>query len=171
MLAITGHRPEDIPDPTWARQAIRDAFVSIKPSKVIVGMAAGVDLWAGEIALDMGIAVLAARPWVSHTWRAGDAALYQRVLQEAVEVVVVDPAESYPGPWVYHKRNEWMVDHADQVLAVWSGKRSGGTYACLSYALKRGKSVNYIRVDSRQTLLVETGPAAHQESEQPELPF
>jgi uncharacterized phage-like protein YoqJ len=56
-------------------------------------------------------------------------------------VVNVNESIDYPGPKCYHDRNHWMVDNADRVLAYWSGKKSGGTYACVQYAEKQGKRV------------------------------
>ena len=46
---------------------------------------------------------------------------------------------------IYHiakmqKRNEYMVDKADIVIAVWDGS-SGGTGNCVKYAQKVGKSI------------------------------
>ena len=42
-----------------------------------------------------------------------------------------------------HKRNEYMVDNSDLVLAFWNGEESGGTYYTLSYAKKKNKRVFY----------------------------
>lgn len=137
IIAVTGHRSEDCEDESIVRDKLRAAFEDAKPEAVIVGMANGVDLWAGDEALGLGIDVIAARPWATHAARNDDAELYARVIAGASRVVVVDAAESYPGPWVYHKRNEWMVDNATHVLAYWSGKMKGGTYACLKYAMKQ----------------------------------
>ena len=35
-----------------------------------------------------------------------------------------------------------MVDNADILLAFWSGKRHGGTWNAIQYALKVGKPVH-----------------------------
>lgn len=32
-----------------------------------------------------------------------------------------------------------MVDNSDLVVAVWSGKQSGGTFACVKYAKQKSK--------------------------------
>lgn len=137
-IALTGHRSEDCRSEGDVRERIRGAL-STAPEKVeavICGMANGVDLWGGAEALDLGIPVIAAKPWAGHGPRVSDVALYERILREAVEIVDVDPSQDYPGPWAYHKRNEWMVDHATHVLGYYSGKGKGGTYSCLAYAKK-----------------------------------
>jgi uncharacterized phage-like protein YoqJ len=38
------------------------------------------------------------------------------------------------------KRNEYMVDNSDIVIAVWDGSK-GGTYNCVKYAEKLGKKI------------------------------
>lgn len=137
IIAVTGHRSEDCGKPEeQVRASLREAFLDAKPSTVIVGMANGVDLWAGDEALDLGMEVWAAKPWKGHKSRRDDVVIYAKVIDGASRVIDVDDSLSYPGPWVYQKRNEWMVDHATHVLAYWSGKMSGGTYNCLKYAMK-----------------------------------
>ena len=42
--------------------------------------------------------------------------------------------------WKMQKRNEWMVDNCDAVIAVWDGA-PGGTANTVDYARKLGKSV------------------------------
>lgn len=42
------------------------------------------------------------------------------------------------------KRNEYMVDLADRVIAVWDGSK-GGTATCVKYAEKVGKEI--IRIE------------------------
>ena len=44
----------------------------------------------------------------------------------------------------YQRRNEYMVDKSDLVLAVWNGERAGGTWNTMAYAEKTGKPVRYI---------------------------
>lgn len=137
-IALTGHRSEDCRSEGDVRERIRGAL-STAPERievVICGMANGVDLWAGNVALDLGLPVIAAKPWKGHGPRKSDVALYERILREAVEIVDVDPSEEYRGPWVYQKRNEWMVDHATHLLAYYSGKGRGGTFNCIEYGKK-----------------------------------
>jgi uncharacterized phage-like protein YoqJ len=108
-------------------------------------MANGFDLWAGDEALGLGLELWAARPWAGHKARRGDEEIYARVLAGASRVVNVDDSPDYKGPWQYHKRNEWMVDNADRVLAYWSGKEEGGTYACIQYAEKKANPRKKVR--------------------------
>lgn len=135
IVAGTGHRPEDSEGETIVRTKARvkmqytegvDCFIS--------GMAAGFDLWAADEARLLGLEVIAARPWTGHKPRNEDAELYETIIDYASKVVNVVDQMAYPGAWVYQKRNEWMVDNSDVVMAYWTGKEKGGTYNCIKYA-------------------------------------
>jgi uncharacterized phage-like protein YoqJ len=140
-VAITGHRPEKITDKNRTMTEIAQALTDvIMPAHLIQGMAAGVDLWSAQVAYKIGIPYTCARPWITHSARKADDDDYQRALDHATEIVAVSQYEFYPGPFVYQKRNVWMVDHADVVLAVWDGT-PGGTANCAKYALDQGKPV------------------------------
>lgn len=140
-IAITGHRPEAITDMLWVRSAMREAYSHMETELVIQGLAAGVDLWSAAEAWNSKIPFVSARPWATHTPRIADRKAYEWVLANSVEVVNVSPATSFPGNFIYHKRNQYMVDNADKVLAVWDGRTKGGTYACFQYALQEGKQI------------------------------
>ncbi len=145
IICGTGHRQEDCEDEKVVRFKINRTLQSVPDIDfIITGMANGYDLWLGTEALRIGLPVLAAKPWTTHGPRKSDADLYAEIIADANEIVNVTDAETYPGPWVYHKRNEWMVDNSDRVLAYHSGKQSGGTFACITYAAKVGKKVRNI---------------------------
>lgn len=143
-IAITGHRPESIPDEQWTKGAISHALNVLSPDRIIVGMAAGVDLWSAVLAHHLEIPWIAVRPWSGHAPRSDDTYMYNWVLKHAEEVVDITDKQVYPGAFIYHQRNEWMVDHADGVLAVWNEMGKGGTAACVKYANKVGKEVHII---------------------------
>ena len=42
------------------------------------------------------------------------------------------------------KRNKYMVDQSDLVIAVWDGKKVGGTWNTIKYAKSKEKQVIYI---------------------------
>lgn len=148
IVCGTGHRPEDSEPEPWVRTKARVKLqYNDKVTTIITGMAAGFDLWFADEARKLGLEVWAAKPWTTHTARVEDQELYDSIIAYASKVVNVTEADSYPGPWVYHKRNEWMVDNADAVMAYWSGKEKGGTYACRQYAKKVGKPVANIYND------------------------
>lgn len=133
IIAVTGHRPEKIPNAFYVREQLRDAFREQKATKVIQGMASGVDLWSARVAHKLHVPFVCAKPWAGHKPRVADRFDYNQAIEFAEEVVDVNPSLEYPGPWVYQKRNEWMVDRADLVVAVWDGS-PGGTANCVAYA-------------------------------------
>jgi len=144
-VAITGHRPEDLANPEWVYKTLKDVLTQIDPDVLYQGMAAGVDLLSAQVAYELSIPYVAARPWATHTPRIEDAELYEWVLDNAFEVAVVNSLRYYAGPFMYHARNEFMVDHADIVVAVWNGTTKGGTAACVRYANRKNKPL--IQID------------------------
>ena len=65
---------------------------------------------------------------------------------------VIDVSPDPYAVWKMQKRNIWMVDQSNVVIAVWDGKKSGGTYNCIKYAVGKGLPVLVIH----PTLLTET---------------
>ena len=143
MLCITGHRPEKIENPDEVRAYMLLAYQVIAPDSVIQGMASGVDLWSAKLANSVGIPFWAVRPWAGHGPRKSDRLMYDGAMRDAALIHNVSPSLHYPGPWIYQKRNEWMVDHTNTVLAVWDGS-SGGTKNCLDYAVKQGRKICHL---------------------------
>lgn len=134
-IAVTGHRSEQCVSEEFVRSRVREVFDAFRPEIVIVGMANGTDLWSGDEALALGLPVWSVRPWAGHQPRKDDAELYAKILENASRVDVVYEVLEYPGPWVYHKRNEFMVDNATHVLTYLNPiVASGGTFACVKYA-------------------------------------
>jgi uncharacterized phage-like protein YoqJ len=145
IVAGTGHRPEDSEGETIVRTKARVKLqYTDGVSAFICGMASGFDLWAADEARLLGLEVIAAKPWAGHSPRVEDKDLYERILAHASRIVDVNASETYPGAWVYQKRNEWMVDNADVVMSYWSGKEVGGTWNCVKYARKVKKPMTNI---------------------------
>ena len=75
---------------------------------------------------------------------------YANQLSKADELTYVDEIEGYIrtatpqggyNPKKLQIRNEYMVDNADVVIAVWDGVKRGGTYNCVKYANSIGKKI------------------------------
>lgn len=146
IIAATGHRPNDIKEPQDEVQI--KARVKLQYSgatRLICGMAEGFDLIAARAAIELGLPITVARPWNTHTVGKLWIEDYVNVMKYADKIHVVVDSDTYHVSYL-HKRNEWMVDNADAVMAYWNGKQSGGTFACRQYAKKVGKPVaNIIR--------------------------
>ena len=85
-------------------------------------------------------------------WNENDIKWLNMMKQLADEVVYVDELERYKvgragtyNPKKLNKRNEYMVDESDFVIAVWSGEKSG-TKNCIGYALTQNKTIKYIYI-------------------------
>jgi len=127
------------------------------PAEFISGMALGADQLFAMCAIavrDAGYPskITAAVPFKGqeNAWPAASKIKFGQILEQCDETVYVsDPGYT---AWKMQVRNQWMVDRADTVLAIWSGKMSGGTYNCIEYARGQGKRIDCI---NPQTLVLE----------------
>ncbi len=148
-LAITGHRPQKLAGPEvelQVRAMLRWLFGSVKPTWVISGMALGVDQWAAEEAMLLRIPVLAAIPcWEQeHFWSDSAKRKYHELLSRVQHREQVTDTVYAPG--VMQRRNEWMIDRANAVGAVFDGT-DGGTCNAVKYAIGARKPI--FRYDPR----------------------
>ena len=156
-ICVTGHRPKtlygyDLTHPRWVE--LHDVFQKILVEKnctdAITGMALGVDTVFALAVLDLRNKGYKIRlhcavpcrnltePWFDDEdiWRFGN------ILERADEVVYVTDSEYVPG--CLEERNKYMVNHSDEVIAVWNGEKKGGTFHCISYANFKNKPVTNI---------------------------
>lgn len=153
-LAVTGPRPNKIgpQGPELQRFLVgplTDQLAAMCPTELITGMAPGIDTASAWIAHLLGVPFTAAIPCLNQDAKFTEAqrATYWKLMGLAVKVVYVSDKPYEPG--CMDRRNEWMVDHSDVLLAViWPGY-SGGTANCVKYAESVGRKV--VRVDPRST--------------------
>ena len=142
---FTGHRQEKLSSsPEEVKQwlsdqimnAIDDGYVTF-----ITGMAMGVDIWAGEIVTklresDPRLHLIASVPWpgFSARWNAEWKNSYESLLKKADLVKYI--SKRYD-PSIFTKRNLWMVDHCNRVIAYYTGE-DGGTKDMILYAQEKG---------------------------------
>lgn len=141
--AFTGHRPEklNISPPDAKRLLCHAVDNAIKSgyTTFITGMAQGVDIWAGEIVLEFkklypNINLICALPYPGFSKNSPGAS---KLLSQAQAVYNV---MDFYAVYSYQKRNEWMVDHASLIIALFSGE-NGGTLNTVKYAQKKGVPV------------------------------
>jgi uncharacterized phage-like protein YoqJ len=159
-VGITGHRPEQISDPQWVKDALCTAYEITTPSVIYQGMAAGVDLWSAKQAWSNHIPYVCVRPWAGHKARLSDRIEYDKTIKHSLRVVDVSPLIEYPGPWIYSKRNEWIVDTVDIIIAVWNGT-SGGTSHCVEYASDNNTPILQINPKDRSIKWLNFTPQEH----------
>lgn len=169
-VAITGHRPQHLPcgfhDNHPVRQYIEWAIGehlkqcekrscekgSGTPPTLITGMALGVDQWAAEVCIRLGYPFVAFIPCTGQEsrWSPPQQRRYTHLLNQAADVHYVHAGPYYDGCMT--KRNEAMVmqlapcdllwpNPNDHVLAIWTGKQTGGTAHCVRYARSKNRHV------------------------------
>ena len=142
IIAFTGHRIGRMPlDSEVKIRAFLEGMRDLHGEnlRVISGMAHGVDQLAANIAVELGVPYTAAVPWVGFAgnWEPAHRESYLGLLEKAERVCVTADVQEYR-PWVYQKRDEWMVDNSDLLASVWDGVEAGGTWNTIKYARKRG---------------------------------
>ncbi len=142
-VCFTGHRPEKLN--RTERQIKKDLEIQILRAIAdgqyvfITGMARGVDLWAAQIVLrlrDSGqpLKLMCACPYdgFEKSWRQEWQRQYRQILEAADFVKYVCNGYSRS---CFQIRNQWMVDHAARVIAVFTGVPSG-TKNTIDYAIR-----------------------------------
>lgn len=167
--AITGHRPmhfkwkykENDTRCKRLKRVMQEQFTLLYEQGVrrfFVGGALGVDQWAGEILLRMkeqpeygDLELVVALPFEGHDaeWDARNRSRLQFLIRHNARTVVVG-TEAEPAAICYKKRNYYMVDHADCLLAVYDNDCSirSGTGMTVNYAKKKGLPITLIHPDT-----------------------
>lgn len=158
-IAVTGHRPKmlwgyDLNHPKYLflKDEFKKILIEKKCSEAITGMALGADMVYALAVLELkeqgyDIKLHCAVPCEgqSSRWSASSQRMYQSILDKADKITWVSH-ERYR-PELMHRRNCFMVDEADMIIAVWNGENSG-TGHCVSYAQSQMKTVICISPDS-----------------------
>lgn len=159
VLGVTGRRPGYFPwgydesDPRCL--AFLDELGRIVLERVgsgfdtfVSGMALGTDMMFAEVVLGLrrsvpGIRLVAEVPFhgQSSRWPRGSRDRYDSIRAETDEWNV--HRASYD-PSAFAERNRAIVERSDEILAVWDGVPSGGTYGTYRMAVERGVPVTVL---------------------------
>lgn len=157
-VCFSGHRPEKLPDCGSDFSQTIKAIKSVLYKEIIhstesgyktfiTGLARGVDLWAGEIILElkargMPLKLIAVFPYQGHgdSFRGMDKFTLGNIVLKADEKIYV--SEEYTRTCM-KQRNEYMVDRSGKLIAVVSDYRSG-TGQTIRYAQKQKIDVKII---------------------------
>lgn len=135
--AFTGHRPQNLPfgfneeDERCIdlKKTLREQIINLIENEgvthFISGMAIGVDMYAAEIVLGLkasypGITLESAIPCESQAAKWSEA-LRDRYFDIASKCDKETLIQTHYSPDCMDKRNRYMVDHADVLIAVWDG--------------------------------------------------
>ena len=155
---FTGHRPNKLKgyDPKDNKELLWEIFKVVEDHidnkgviNFISGMALGVDMWAAKMILrakkcNPEIRLICDIPCKNHSskWNAQSQKEWQSIIDKADEVVYVSEEEYKP--YLMQKRNEWMCNMSDYIIAVWDGS-NGGTGNCVKYAQKINKQITIVK--------------------------
>lgn len=142
---FTGHQPEKLQQTeTVIRRMLERERLKATDSGIRVflsGMARGVDIRAAQIVLrlrsagrDTKLICACLYPGFERAWSRDWQRQYRDVLAAADLVKYICPEYS---PACFRLRNEWIVDHAALVIAVFNGQ-PGGTKNTVDYAERTG---------------------------------
>jgi uncharacterized phage-like protein YoqJ len=132
-LSFTGHRPEKLDNTVKITEMYKRLLAKWSEKydlTIVVGGARGIDSIVGLVAAKMGLPVTLALPFI------GCNPTDNNELMKYSNVTVVHVSEKpYTDNSQYQKRNTWMVDHSDILIAYWDGT-PGGTANTVRYAEK-----------------------------------
>ncbi len=156
---FTGHRPQSLPF-GFNEQDERCRLLKIKLKEIILdmicnkgvnyfitGMALGIDIFAAEILIELkesnyNIIIESAIPCLEqpNKWSEESQRRYFDILSKCDKKTLIKKHYDYG---CFNKRNIYMVDSSDFVIAVWSGKPSG-TMKTVKYAKEIGKNITIL---------------------------
>ncbi|MBD5086530.1 MAG: DUF1273 domain-containing protein [Clostridiales bacterium] len=157
----TGHRPKGFPFKYGVDKQKHNAYLLLLEEKIklaiteygitnfISGMAIGVDLDFAEIVLKLRnkypITLECAIPCPNQTlkWNSSDKLRYESILKRADKINLI--SERYT-PECMLKRNRYMVDKSQLVIAVFNGIKQGGTWYTINYAKRENKVIEIINL-------------------------
>lgn len=167
--AVTGHRPtrfkwkynENNNGCRRLKRRLKEQLVLLYEKGIrrfYIGGALEVDLWTGELLLELKeqpeygeIELILVLPFDGHDkdWDPKSRRRLSALRQHSSEVIVAGTVEN-PSAVNYKLRNQYMVDHADCLLAVYDNDRNlrSGTMQTVNYARKKGLPITLLHPDS-----------------------
>lgn len=145
LIAATGHRPDKLGghgvNDEQLEAIARNYLEMMRPSGAITGMALGWDTRFALAALAVGIPLHAAVPFEGQEriWPWQSQQLFRSILSRCASVTVI--SEGGFSKKAMQDRNQWMVDRAARICAMWDGS-PGGTGNCIRYAEKQKKPID-----------------------------
>lgn len=159
IIAITGHRPKYLnneysggPITDYICVRLQEIIDKHKPDAMISGMALGVDTVWAKLALKNDTPLIAAIPFDGQEkrWSDLDQEIYHNILNDPLtREEVIGDIEKESASTLFKKRNQWLVDNCDMLVAVLINKNDklyihSGTAHAAKYAESQGVRVIYI---------------------------
>jgi uncharacterized phage-like protein YoqJ len=148
-IGFSGHRPQKLggwdPDDLWNKKIISVLDGLIKALKyiygddlrLIAGGALGVDQWVMELAVANSVKLTAAIPFRSYhsKWPMPRQKHYLDLLKNVDKTyyVCAEDKDLAYGTMMM-RRNQWILDMSEILIAVWDKQENGGTYDAIRRA-------------------------------------
>ncbi len=146
---VTGHRDIPAEQVGHIKKSLEqevDLAISEGFTCFISGFAVGVDLLFAEIITEQitenpTIKLIAAIPYQRRLDTLKKSERTKALIDLCTEIYIA--AEEYH-PSVYAKRNRYMVEHSDRIIAVYDGREKGGTVGTIRLAHRMEKELREI---------------------------
>jgi uncharacterized phage-like protein YoqJ len=161
---VTAHRKLPQFSGDWLRPALAERLTKLRENfgveTATSGMALGGDMMFAEEALDLNFPLTAAVPFPGQPhdeygpkWSPAQRQRWERLCERASHVEYVsttDPLTYNERTTMLHARNDWMLQRAQVVLAIWApANKKGGTFSCIVKAVSAGKPVILFNLATR----------------------
>ena len=143
VIAFTGHRPDIFREPDLARATVERLARELQPMarRFLVGGQRGVDTWAAQAAITLGVPFTLILPIgparFAADWSAEDRSMLDATLARAEDVQVAG---------TFSERNRRLATNADLLVAVWTGIGGGGTAETLALAEAAQTPIREVRL-------------------------
>ena len=150
-ISISGHRPDGFISSHYNNETIKRiandmVFVLKKQYKkdlvFNLGGAIGADQWVGDACIEHNVPFNLYLPFLPETqskfWKKEQIENLYKQIDLAIGITIIDPSGQY-NPSNYQIRNQKMIDDSNILIAFWVGKRRGGTYNAIKYAINDSK--------------------------------
>lgn len=148
IAAFTGHRSIDSSKIEEVRENVRREIKALYLKGVriyLCGMALGFDMLAAEEVIALkeklpSLKLIAVIPFPEqhNRWRWNEKERYKNILAQADDSVLISQ-KYYDG--CYLKRNDYLLGHANNMLAYYNGNPKGGTFYTVRKSRKIGRNV------------------------------
>ena len=155
ICGITGHRVIPAEETGGVKKALVreiDRAIADGYTCFLSGFATGADLLFAEIIADKisnqaAIELKAAIPCQGRLDTLKRSAQTKALLDRCTDIYVV--SECYH-PGAYAKRNRFLVEQSNRIIAVYDGRRTGGTAQTLRLAQRMGKDIREISIGATE---------------------
>ena len=143
-VAITGHRPGRIAGQEQnIKEWIKNYLTGVDCTEAYSGMAMGTDQIFAKVVEDMNIPLICCYPYKRNSFHPVE----QDINAKAKDVRFISEQYSKKAYWI---RDKYMVDNCDVLLAVFDGKKEGGTWITVDYAQRIGKPIVFYEFKENQ---------------------